>query len=832
MVEEPQAENARLEDFLNAEMIAALSFGNNEIEDIYPLSPTQEGMLFHTLEAPGTGLYVNQMSVAVEGLDAERLAHAWQEMIVRHAVLRTGFLWRAGLARPLQFVFKQADAAVMHLDWRGKDRLEEQITAHADQELKREFDFLNPPLVRLSLIRIDENRYQLIWTRHHILLDGWGDSILISDWLRRYNGETLARTGPGYGVYVRWLAKQTSQTAQHFWQTELSTIEGPALLAQSIGRVAKEQSRLGFAQIYTHLSTEETRSLQAFAQQQHVTLNTFVQAAWALLLQRYTGKQTVVFGATVAGRPPSLPQADEILGLFINTIPIPVERRSDLTVSEYLSALQATNARLRDYEHASLADIQRWAGFPGQPLFDSIIVFENYPINAALRDTESYGLRFGEMEGKGLTGYAMDLQVVVGDTLEIEYAYGCNDFSDKFVLDLRSHMELLMREMMTNPQRTVGKLGWLGKSELDQLFLLRGNADSSTALSRTYQLVHHLIERNAALQPGAIALLMGEQEICYAELNVRANQLAHRLIQLGAGAEIRIGVAMERSLDVIVTLLAILKSGAAYVPLDIDYPADRLAFMIKDSALSLLITQSKVLAKPGFELAVSKLIVDAIPLEAEPTFNPEVPVHEHNLAYIIYTSGSTGLPKGVAVTHGPLAMNCQATARIYEMTPNSCELLFMSFSFDGAHERWLTALTVGAGLAVRDQELWTAEQTYDALHHYGITNAAFPPAYLGQVAEWGVPRNDPPPVELYVFGGEAMPKASYDLIRQTLRPRTLINGYGPTETVVTPLIWKTEAGKSFDCAYAPIGRPVGERLVYILDVDMQPVPMGIVGELY
>ena len=313
---------------------------------------------------------------------------------------------------------------------------------------------------------------------------------------------------------------------------------------------------------------------------------------------------------------------------------------------------------------------------------------------------------------------------------------------------------------------------------------------------------------------------------------MRANQLAHRLIQLGAGAEIRIGVAMERSLDVIVTLLAILKSAAAYVPLDIDYPADRLVLMIKDSRLSLLITQSKVLAKPGFEWAVPKLIVDAIALDAEPTFNPEIPVHEHNLAYIIYTSGSTGLPKGVAVTHGPLAMHCQATARIYEMTPNSCELLFMSFSFDGAHERWLTALTVGAGLAVRDQELWTAEQTYDALHHYGITNAAFPPAYLGQVAEWAVPRNDPPPVELYVFGGEAMPKASYDLIRQTLRPRTLINGYGPTETVVTPLIWKTEAGNSFDCAYAPIGRPVGERVVYVLDVDMQLVPMGIVGELY
>ncbi|SDY75283.1 amino acid adenylation domain-containing protein [Nitrosomonas sp. Nm33] len=828
----PLFERASLEDYLDADLLKTLPFGNDDIEDIYPLSPTQEGMLFHTLEAPGTGLYVNQISVEVKGLDAPRLAQAWQAMIARHPVLRTGFLWRAGLARPLQIIFKQSEVPVIQLDWQDKDNLEERIVTYADQELKREFDFLHPPLARLSLIRLDDKRHQLIWTKHHILVDGWGDSILISDWLRCYNGETLPPIGPGYGVYVRWLAKQTSQAAQRLWQTELSNTEGPTLLAESVAKTIKNQSRSGFAQIYTRLSPKETRRLQTFVQQARVTLNTFVQAAWALLLQRYTGKQTVIFGATVAGRPPSLPRADEILGLFINMIPVPVARRSELTVNEYLQSLQQTNARLRDYEHSALADVQRWAGFPGQPLFDSIVVFENYPIDASLRSNELYGLRFGEIAGKGLTGYAMDLQVTIGDTLDIEYAYGCHDFTDEFVIELRSHMEYLMREMMAYPQRVVGELRGLAKETLEHLLLLRGGEETIGSWSQSCQPVHCLIERNAALQPDAIALLMGEQEMTYAELSRRANQLAHHLIRLGAKPEIRVGVAMERSLDVIVTLLAILKSGAAYVPLDVDYPSDRLSFMMKDSALSLLITQSRVRAKLQFNTTVPVLVMDAIELEAEPASNPEMPVHEHNLAYVIYTSGSTGLPKGVAVTHGPLAMHCQATARIYEMTPRSCELLFMSFSFDGAHERWLTALTVGAGLAVRDQELWTAEQTYDALRHYGITNAAFPPAYLGQVAEWAVPRNDPPPVELYVFGGEAMPKTSYDLIRQTLRPQTLINGYGPTETVVTPLIWKTDANNSFECAYAPIGRPVGERTVYVLDGDMQPVPMGIVGELY
>jgi amino acid adenylation domain-containing protein len=376
----------------------------------------------------------------------------------------------------------------------------------------------------------------------------------------------------------------------------------------------------------------------------------------------------------------------------------------------------------------------------------------------------------------------------------------------------------------------------MGNEEFNQVISLGSNRRGPSMPAHipvdSRQLVHRLIEHHARVQPCAIALLMGEQELSYSELNTRANRLAHQLARIGIRPEMRVGVAMERSLEVIVALLAILKAGGAYVPLDIEYPADRLSFMMKDSSLSLLIAQKKVLPKLVIPTGVQTLILDSVDLNAGPHTNPDVSMNEHNLAYVIYTSGSTGIPKGVAVAHGPLAMHCRATAEIYGMGAHSCELLFMSFSFDGAHERWLTALTVGAGLAVRDQELWTAEQTYDALRHYGITNAAFPPAYLGQVAEWAAPRNDPPPVELYVFGGEAMPKASYDLIRETLRPRILINGYGPTETVVTPLIWKTGAENSFECAYAPIGRPVGERTAYVLDRDMQPVPRGTVGELY
>ncbi len=467
--------------------------------------------------------------------------------------------------------------------------------------------------------------------------------------------------------------QQDVQATRHFWQAELQgRIDGPTLLAKAAGKAKGATGRdgsTGFAQIYTHLSQEETRRLRAFAQRQQITLNTFVQAAWALLLQRYTGKDTVVFGATVAGRPPSLLKADEIVGMFINTIPVPVERRSELTVVEYLSLLQKTNARLREHEHASLAEIQRWAGSPGQSLFDSIVVFENYPIDEAMRGNELYGLRFGEVEGKGLTGYAMDLQVVVGDMLEIEYCYGQANIPDDFALEIREHMEFLMREMMAHPQRVIGELGWMEGVKLDHLFSL-GSPTRTPGISQLPHLpVHRLIEQNAIEQPEAIALLMGERELCYAELNMRANRLAHKLISMGMGPDVRVGVAMERSLEVIVTLLAVLKAGGAYVPLDPEYPAERLSFMIKDSGMSLLLTEEKLLRKLGSDVRVRPLALDSLDVTAESSQNPNIPLHEHNLAYIIYTSGSTGLPKGVAVAHGPLSMHCRATAEIYGMTP-------------------------------------------------------------------------------------------------------------------------------------------------------------------
>ncbi|MFY3699389.1 amino acid adenylation domain-containing protein, partial [Achromobacter xylosoxidans] len=841
----PQAAaRQRLEDHAGALSLASLGLRADQVEDVYPLSPTQSGMLFHTLEAPGSGLYVNQLSVPVHGLDVARLIAAWRAMVARHPVLRTAFLWQEGMTRPLQLVLREAPSPVEDLDLRGlaPAELAERVRRLAERDLLLPFDFLRPPVARLTLARTDEDAHQLIWTYHHLLLDGWSASRLIGEWLSAYGGQSLGPVGHGYGEYARWLERQDRVESERVWKHELRAFDGPTLLAQAARQVTPAGAAApaddtmpadaDYGKLYTRLDGPSSEALRRLARDLRVTLNTVMQAAWALVLKRYTQQDTVVFGATVAGRPPALAGVEEIVGLFINTLPVPVRPDPALSLADYLQGLQQGNLRLREQEHSALADVQRWAGSSGRPLFDSIVVFENYPIDETLRSGERHGLRFGAIEGMGMTGYAMDLQVVARDNLEIEYCYARADIAPWLADRMRRQMECLLTAMAAQPGCTVGELPWLDEAELDALRAWAVDGDQPPVAQGGHGYVHGWIERNAAERPQARAVVMGQVAMSYGELDRRANQLARHLAQAGVGPEQRVGVAMPRSLDTLVVFLAVLKAGGAYVPMDLEHPAERLAYVMQDSGVRLIVTGVEPPAHLPAVTGVSRLGYSAEAFAAQPATPPAVSLSPENMAYVIYTSGSTGKPKGVAVTHGPLAMHCRATARIYGLTPDSRELLFMSFSFDGAHERWLTALTTGAELAVRGPDLWTPEQALDVLRQHGTSHVAFPPAYLTQLADCAAQLGEAPPVSLYVFGGEAMPRAAYERARAHLRPDWFINGYGPTETVVTPLIWKTPASATFDTAYAPIGKPVGERTVYVLDADLNPVPPGHLGELY
>ncbi|ENT5108534.1 non-ribosomal peptide synthase/polyketide synthase [Pseudomonas aeruginosa] len=796
------------------------------IEDIYPLSPMQHGMLFHSLYEQASGDYLNQLRVDVHGLDPARFRAAWQAALDSHDILRAGFLWQGDLEQPLQVIHKHLELPFAEHDWRGREALAEALDELAASERRRGFELEQAPLLRLVLVRMDEERYHLVYTHHHILLDGWSSAQLLGEVLARYTGEQAERMGGRYRDYIAWLQAQDKRVSEAFWKEQLAELLEPTRLAQA---VAAEREQVGSGQFQRSLPPARTARLKTFAQRHAVTLNTLVQAAWSLLLQRYTGQDTVVFGATVAGRPAELAGIERQIGLFINTLPVVATPQPGMRLTDWLQEVQARSLALREQEHTPLFEIQRWAGL-GEALFDSLLVFENYPVAEALEKGSPGGVRFGPVSNHEQTNYPLTVALGVGDSLTLQYSYDRQAFSDAAVEQLDRHLLNLLEGFVDNAERTLVELSLLDAEERALIDSLWNRSESGFPAS---PLIHQRVAERARLAPDAPAVLFDDQVLSFAELDSRANRLAHALIARGVGPEVRVAIAMQRSAEIMIAFLAVLKSGGAYVPLDIEYPRERLLYMMQDSRAHLLLTQNHLLDRLPIPDGLSCLCLDR---EQEwagfPAHDPEVALHGDNLAYVIYTSGSTGMPKGVAVSHGPLAAHIVATGERYEMTPADCELHFMSFAFDGSHEGWMHPLINGARVLIRDDSLWLPEQTYAQMHRHGVTVAVFPPVYLQQLAEHAERDGNPPAARVYCFGGDAVAQASYDLAWRALRPQYLFNGYGPTETVVTPLLWKARPDDPCGAAYMPIGTLLGNRSGYILDAQLNLLPVGVAGELY
>lgn len=801
---------------LTQAQLDALPVAPRDMLDLYPLAPMQQGMLFHTLYQQASDAYVNQVRVAVQGLDAERFRQAWDDAVHAHDILRTSFHWQGELTEAVQIVHRQVSLPFQLLEGQGLDldalaTAERQACSRVDQA----------PLLRLALVELGNGQQHLIYTNHHILMDGWSSSQLMSEVMQRYHGLPPARTPGRYRDYIAWLQRQDGATCEGFWRQRLAGLAEPTRLAGSLARVTGLH---GHGEFHHDWDEANSQRLLAFARQQKVTANTLVQAAWLLLLQRYTGQPCVAFGATVAGRPSELPGIEQQVGLFINTLPVIAAPQAAHSVGAWLQAVQAENLALREHEHTPLNDIQRWAGTGGEALFDSLLVFDNYPVAEALGQEAESSVRFGTVVSRERTNYPLAVAVAVERRLSISYGYDCAAFSARAIERLNGHLLQLLAAFVGDARRPLGSIELLAEAERAALCHDWPSHDEPP--------VHLGIAAMARDYPERQALIFNGQRFSYGELDSRANRLAHELVARGVGQEQRVGVALPRSDGLLVALLAVLKAGAAYVPLDLTYPRERLAYLMEDSGISLLLTDAAQRPQLPIPSGLAVLELQGLDLSQRPHTAPAVAVAAQSLAYIIYTSGSTGRPKGVAVAHGPLAMHCRSTGEAYRMTPADCELHFLSFAFDGAHERWLTGLLHGSSILLRDDSLWTPEQTCEALREYGASMAGFPPAYLHQLAEHVQRVGNPPPMRLYSFGGDAMPQASFELVQQVLKPQMMINGYGPTETVVTPMVWRTGPQDACTAAYAPIGSCVGERSAYVMDADLNLLPVGVAGELY
>ncbi|MHB0772407.1 amino acid adenylation domain-containing protein [Bradyrhizobium sp. 5.13L] len=805
------------------------------IEDIYPLSPMQQGMLFHALRDGANDVYVNQVGLELFGVDAGRLRVAWQTVSDRHAALRTGFVWQNLSDVPQQVVHRHVTVPFVEEDWRNGSNvyLDAALGEISRRDRERGFDVSRPPLQRVRLIRIDDNRHWLIWTHHHIFVDGWSSARLVAEVLQHVSGDTLPAVQGGYRDYIAWLQGRDRESAERFWREALAGLETPTLLANALA-ISKISGAHGHASTGLEVAAGLTERLKSFAKRERVTLNTLVQGAWAQLLRRHSGQSAVSFGVTISGRPAELPGSEEMVGLFINTLPIVDASNPQTIVGDWLRQLQEQNLALREHGWTPLYEIQRLAGHAGQPLFDSILVFENYPFDERLLRGREGGPRLGRVAHLTPTNYALAVAVFAArDRLNIEFNYDRCRFDEATVLRLRDILHDLLERIVANAGRVLGDLR--SATDQDGRRILEWSGAAGLPSAFCADVVTH-IEAQAAQAPSAVAIVRGDQRMSYGELNTCANVLARRLRLCNLGADRLVGIALPRSPDMIIALIAVLKAGGAYLPLDPDYPAERLAYMLRDSGAALVLTQDALLeplAPALRETGVEALCIDE-PLAPtrDDSGNLHVEVHPDSLAYVIYTSGSTGKPKGVAVARGPLAMHCEAIGRLYRMTSRDREFQTASINFDIAHERWLVPLMTGGSLVLPSKPGRLIDDLVGEIARHAVTSIFLPPAYADELSAALRQSERRLAIRACIVGGEAWSDIGIKALRDAADVDLLVNAYGPTETVIAPTAWIVDDTTLKLGQSAPIGRPVGMRSAHILDSELNIVPIGVTGELF
>ncbi|AVE03295.1 non-ribosomal peptide synthetase [Pseudomonas palleroniana] len=825
---EPASQGVTPSDFslarLSQAQLDALPLNVGEVEDLYPLSPMQQGMLFQSLYGAGSGDYINQMRIDVQGLDVPRFRQAWQAAVDRHEILRSGFLWQTELEQPLQVVYKQARLPFTELDWRERADRAQALDDRAQAARTQGFVLEQAPLLSLSVVRTAASSYHLIYTNHHMLMDGWSGSQLFGEVLQQYAGEALPAPTGRYRDYIAWLQAQDKAVSEAFWKDQLANLREPTRLAREVRDAqpgANGEYRLS-------LDAAQTEQLKAFAQRNKVTLNTLVQGAWLLLLQHHTGQATVAFGATVAGRPAELRGIEQQVGLFINTLPVVATPDAQWTVSQWLQQVQVQNVRLREQEHTPLFEIQRWAGLGGEALFDSILVFENYPVSEALEQSAPSGLSFGAVHSLEQTHYPLTVLLAIGDTLGLEFNYNRQCFSAPHIQRLAEHFQQLLQALASDASQRLGALPSLVRDEREQVLL------GWNATAETYpldQAVHQWIEAQVVHTPQAPAVVFGEQRLSYAELNARANRLAHRLIAGGVGPDVLVGLALERSLEMVVGLLAVLKAGGAYVPLDPEYPRDRLAYMLEDSGIALLLTQGHLLAQLPIPQGVQHLVLEPGDawLADYAEHNPGIAVDGENLAYVIYTSGSTGQPKGAGNRHNALTNRLCWMQQAYGLDASDSVLQKTPFSFDVSVWEFFWPLMTGARLVVAAPgDHRDPARLVKLINAETITTLHFVPSML-QAFLQDAAVTSCHSLQRIVCSGEALPADAQQQVFAKLPDAALYNLYGPTEAAIDVTHWTcVEEGRDA----VPIGRPIANLACYVLDGNLEPAPVGVLGELY
>ncbi len=799
-----------------------------------PLSSSQQRLWLFTRLSPQSTAYNLGGMLWLDGeLNPEALEQTMNYVVARQDIVRVQFAEREG--QGWQRIAPHVDRALQVEDVSNTADPEAVAYRLGREHNAKPFDLEADPLLRYRLVKLSGQRHVLLISLHHIVGDAWSLGVFMQEFLFAYSTLRDGLTPnlpPLQNTYLdlvkteaEWLASDDARAQRNYWADTLQH-EGEPLALPRLSQPSSATSGARFQDF--SLSAKQTQTLKNFAMAQGVSRFTVLLSVLQYLLFRVSGQPQIRVGVPSANRKGS---NQFLVGFFVNNLVVQGRVSPGLSISDWISQI-----------HSALSDAKKNRDIPFEKIVDALSDSRSSGCHPLFQVAFNY-----RQQGKGLSLNLGDLMARVEDLpvtetpfdlvldawpdehggLGLRLVHGEGVLDDAFAKRFVASFEQVLNQWMQSPSLPLTESAALTQGDnalLQEWGQGEGDWQSASFVS--------LLSQQAAERGDAIALVHGETRVSFAELEARSNQLARYLIGKGVQPDEVVGVSFERGTAMVEAFLAVMKAGGAFLPLDPGYPADRLHYMLQDSGARLLLTSSDLVdVLPALE-TVKPIAVDSLSLDgfAYGILNQEP--HPDQLAYVIYTSGSTGKPKGVSLTHAGLTMHVQTIGERYGMTPDDVELQFASISFDGAVERWTVPLAFGSRVVIRDQALWSAEQCCDVLKNEDVTVACFPPSYMAPLLDWI--EQDKPELEVrsWTLGGEAFTRETFERMQSVLKPKRILNGYGPTETVVTPMLWAAYEGDTLSSAYAPIGTAVGPRKLYVLDQDLNRVPVGVAGELY
>ncbi|MDN4080838.1 non-ribosomal peptide synthase/polyketide synthase [Paenibacillus polymyxa] len=802
-----------------------------EIEDVYKLTAMQKGMLFHSLLEPDSSSYFEQATFELRGsFDVDIFFESFQALAQRHAILRTGF-YNNITDVPLQVVFKQRPIPLNYVDLRAGTLQEQeaQIQAYTTEDMAKGFSLSEDPLMRVTVMQ-KEQSHLVLWSFHHIVMDGWCIPIITQELFDYYSAlrqqvQPVLPPAQPYSRYIEWLDAQDDQESSTYWSQYLEDYDGNTVLPEAKTKSQAKVEGYVLNEHVLHLGASLTHKMDVVAKRNHVTVNTLMQTAWGLILQHYNASSDVVFGGVVSGRPAEIAGIENMVGLFINTVPIRVQSSKDEAFVEVMKRTQAHSLAGRAYDTYPLYEIQGKTS-QKQDLISHIMIFENYPLDEQVEQSGNHtedNLEVANFAMFEQTNYDFNLVVIPGEDIKVCIRYNASVYEQESIARIGGHLLQMLDQVATRPQATIQELEIVTPEERTKLLDWGGKAHAYPS----DQGLHTLFEEQVVRTPDKIAAVSGDIQITYRELNERANRLASTLIDQGLRSEQVVGLLADRSVELLVAIMGVLKAGGAYVPIDPEYPQERIQYILKDSGAEILLTQSHLTKLASFEGIVMEL--DSPHIYGAGVDNPNIPVRGNDLVYLIYTSGTTGNPKGTMINHKGIVNYIWWANKVYCAGQPTDFPLYSSISFDLTMTSMFTPLINGGIVRIYDG-IDKAEVVQHILRENAVDILKLTPTHLSLIKDMTIPAESR--IQQLIVGGENLTthlsKTITDLFGGNIK---IYNEYGPTETVVGCMIHLYDPAKDTRES-VPIGLPSDNIYIHILDEQLRLVPLGVEGEMY